>query len=96
MLMLIALLFGFVAQSTTYHLTVIGGSGSGNYTCGSTVTIIADRRHGSEVFAQWSAVPMGDATIDRVHQRKATVRNHNVDCRAVTVEAHFAPQPPKR
>ncbi len=74
-------------QLTTYHLTVIGGSGSGVYVCAATVPIVANRTKGAEVFTQWTTVPMGTAAIERHHQRKATVKNHG--CGDLTVEARF-------
>ena len=87
--MLIALLVWQLAQ--TYKLTVIGGTGSGTYACAATVTIIANRTKGAEVFSQWTTVPMGTAAIEHHHQRKATVKNHG--CGPITVEARFTAKP---
>ncbi len=83
MLILLAVLW---LQSQTYHLTVIGGSGSGNYTCGAKVTIVAEKHHGETVFAQWHPGWDGDTAIDAVHQRKASL---TMPCHDATVEAKF-------
>lgn len=93
MLMLIALLLGLMDPSPTYRLTVIGGSGSGVYTCGSIVPIVGDRKRGAEVFAQWFAGWDGDTAIERIHLRKATLR---MPCHDAQVEARFTAKPPKR
>ena len=83
-----------VGVGPTYKLTVIGGSGSGVYACAATVTIIANKTKGAEVFSQWTTVPMGTAAIEHHHQRKATVKNHG--CADLTVEAQFTAKPPKK
>lgn len=86
MTMLIAFLLALVDPSQTYQLTVIGGSGSGRYACGSTVLIVGEKTRGHEVFSEW-ANPKWDGTgIDRVHRRKARL---TMPCHDVTVEARF-------
>jgi len=40
--------------ATTYSLTVVNGSGDGNYTAGAQVTIIADAAPSGQVFDKWT------------------------------------------
>ena len=43
------------APPTTYALTVVSGSGTGNYTAGETVTITANAAPSGKVFDKWAA-----------------------------------------
>lgn len=90
--MLIYVLAAFL-QTATFHLTVIGGTGSGDYVCGDPVKIVGDKKRGSEVFGQWFAGWDGDTAIKRVHKRKATL---TMPCHDAEAVAKFAPKAPKR
>ncbi|GEM_PF-720623 len=45
--------------ATTYTLTVLNGSGSGNYAAGTVVPISANAPPANQQFASWSATPAG-------------------------------------
>ena len=50
-----------VAQSATYALTVVNGSGSGSYAAGKVVTIVANAPPAGEVFSGWSGATVASA-----------------------------------
>jgi len=51
-----------LAPSTTYALTVNGGSGDGSYAAGTQVTITADAPASGYVFDQWTGATVASAT----------------------------------
>ena len=92
-------------------LTVLNGTGSGLYKCGSTVTIKAPRtvptygtgddrvvRRVKEdlVFAEWFSDWTGDVSIDKVHKNKARLKMPACPGRAVSVEPRYMAQPPRK
>lgn len=83
----------WLPPATLYHLTVLGGSGSGDYPCGATVPIVAETHHGERVFAQWFPGWDGDTAIAQVHQRKTVL---TMPCKDTSVEAKFTAPPPTR
>jgi hypothetical protein len=50
------------APPPSYTLTVVGGSGSGEYTAGTQVAIVANTPEGSKVFDQWTSDSDGNFT----------------------------------
>lgn len=80
----------------TYHVAVIGGTGSGDYLCGQPATIVADKTQGETVFTQWHLGWDGEVEIVKghVHHRRLTI---TAPChRVVILEAKFMAKSPKR
>lgn len=78
----------------TYHLTVIHGSGSGDYNAGVHVLIKADPPEAGFVFAQWSASPDG-ISIDggRITDPEITIVTLD---EPLIMTARYQPLPPKK
>ena len=73
--------------SSVYPLTVVGGSGSGNYVAGANVNITANSVPNGEGFYKWIS---SDATIQNATSATTTIR---MPANAATVTAVYAKTP---
>jgi len=71
---------------TTYTLTVVNGTGSGNYAAGTSVTITANPPSSGQVFANWSG-----ATVQNANASTTTLI---MPAANTTVTANYTSAPP--
>ncbi|MFN7992195.1 MAG: hypothetical protein U0Q18_01250 [Bryobacteraceae bacterium] len=74
------------SSSTTYSLTVVNGSGSGNYPAGTVVTISANSPPAGQVFQNWTG-----ATVQDPHASPTTL---TMPAANATVTANYSAPPP--
>lgn len=72
-------------NAPVYELTVLGGSGSGKYKSGTTVTVTANAPKAGKEFDEW-VIRSGDAVIADVNRATAAVTTKNTPA---TIEATY-------